>query len=276
MWIEQLLATVPDVIWSGIIASALTFSGVLISNRSNTTRLKIQLDHDRDEKLKERTSSMRRDVYLKATEELVRLNSFLASLPQQDIANSNIGEEFIGFQSASARLQLVAEPKTTLLAIKLSTAYSEIIIDLTQHLMCLTRAKSDIQIAGELYTKSSNEVQRVLSAMSLLTESGMTDSQEMDGLQKSFECYQEQASKFSSDRSAGWSAFNKGTLAFQRYLFTRMREIAPLQMNLMVEIRQDLGLLGDLSEVESEMKKQLDQIENKFITALHTLESKSD
>ena len=47
--IIALLKSIPDVIWSAFLASILTLSGVLISNRSNTTRLRLQLEHDRSE-----------------------------------------------------------------------------------------------------------------------------------------------------------------------------------------------------------------------------------
>jgi hypothetical protein len=84
MHIIDFLARVPDVIWSGLIASVVTLSGVMISNRSNTKRLIRQLAHDSQEKHKERFASMRRDVYLKAAEELAKVSSFFGRLPQID------------------------------------------------------------------------------------------------------------------------------------------------------------------------------------------------
>lgn len=275
MCIAQFFQSVPDVIWSGIIASVLTLSGVLISNRSNTTRLMTQLTHDREEKAKERTASMRREVYLKTTEELVKLNAFLASLPQQDITKHNLGEGFVGFQSASARLQLVAEPKTTLLAMQLSSTYGELFIELTQHLMTLGKEKSIIKIADDLYIKANNEVQRILSAMIQQNETAKPDQEVFDALQRSFVFSQEHASKFAADRSAGWEAFNKGNLAFIRHLLSRVRDIAPQQMKLTIEIRRDLGLLGDLSEVEVEMQKQVARMEEKVNQFLQFVESKT-
>ncbi len=273
MYIAQIFHSIPDVIWSGIIASFLTLSGVLISNRSNTTRLKTQLAHDREERFKERTQSLRRDVYLKTSEELVKLNAFLASLPQQDIAKGNLGDGFVGFQTASARLQLVAEPQTTLLAMRLSATYGELFLELMQHIMILGKAKVDIQVADDLYTKANNEVQRILSAMSQHNETGKTDQQAFEVLRRSFSFNQDQASKFAADRSAGWTAFNQGNIAFMRHLFSRLREIAPQQMKLMAEIRRDLSLNGDLSEVESEMQKQLDRMTEKFSIFLQSMDS---
>jgi hypothetical protein len=99
----SLLTSVPSAIWSGILGALLALSGVLISNRSNTTRLRIQLQHDAAEKSKERTSSMRREIYLRTVEELVKANSHLSGLPNLDPTKINIGEGLQGFFSAAAR-----------------------------------------------------------------------------------------------------------------------------------------------------------------------------
>ncbi len=67
-----------------------TVGGVLISNGSNTKRLKLQLQHDANEKTKERTAALRREVYLRAVEELVKANAHLATLPQLDLSKTNL------------------------------------------------------------------------------------------------------------------------------------------------------------------------------------------
>lgn len=105
------LQSIPDVIWSGLIASVLTLSGVLISNSSNTSRLKLQLQHDAGQKTTERIAALRRDVYLQAAEELTKANTYLGSLSQIDLAKTNASEGMQGFFGAAAKLQLVAEPK---------------------------------------------------------------------------------------------------------------------------------------------------------------------
>lgn len=259
MNIFQLVQSVPDVIWSGVIASVLTLSGVLISNRSNTTRLKTQLAHDREEKMKERTLSLRREVYLKAAEELVKLNAYLGSLPQQDLTKGNIGDGLIGFQTVSARLQLIAEPRASLLAMRLSGSYAELIFELMPHIMILGRAKSDIQIAEDFYTKANNETQRILAAMNQHIETGRCDQEAFDGLQRSMLFSQEEMTRFAAARSAAWASFNRANIDFVRHLYARIREIAPEQINLMEEIRRDLSLTGDLSEIREEMQKQINR-----------------
>lgn len=135
------IQSIPDVVWSAVIASILTLSGVLISNWSNTNRLKLQLRHDAAQKTTERTAALRRDVYLQAAEELTRANSYLASLPQADLTKTNAAEGLQGFFAAAAKLQLVAEPKTALLVDQIVAEYGELLLRVfaaTIPLQCLT------------------------------------------------------------------------------------------------------------------------------------------
>ena len=122
------LKSVPDVVWSGVLASVITLSGVFLTNRSHTKRLRIQLQADAVEKDKERVSNMRREVYLKAAEELTRAMNYLTSLPQRDFTALNTNEELKEFFASSSKLQLVSEPQTALLANKLMALYSDVLL----------------------------------------------------------------------------------------------------------------------------------------------------
>jgi hypothetical protein len=258
------LKSIPDVIWSGVIASVLTLSGVLISNRSNTNRLKLQLQHDALEKAKERTAALRREVYLRAVEELVKVNAHLAGLPQIDLTKTNLGDGLQGFFSAAARLQLVAEPKTALLANQLVAEYGELVFKLMTHLVPVGRAKSDIQIADDLYSKAQAEVNRILSEMTRLNESGRPDASTFEALNRSLRFQQDQTAKYAETRNDAWKTFNQHSITFQKYLLSQLRDIGSKQIPVMIEIRRDLGLTGDLAEIESNMKQQWSRMEAHF------------
>lgn len=259
-----LLQSIPDVIWSGVIASILTLSGVLISNRSNTNRLKLQLQHDADEKAKERTATLRREVYLRTAEELVKANAHLASLPQLDLAKANLADGMQGFFSAAARLQLVAEPKTALLVSQLSSEYGELIFKLMSHLIPVGQSKADIQISDDLYTKAQSEVTRVLAEISKANESGKPDPQIFQALDSSFKFQQSRANRYADERNTAWANFNQHSHAFQRYLLGQLKDIGAKQIPVMVEIRRDLGLTGDLVEIEAHMRSQWLRMETHF------------
>jgi hypothetical protein len=170
---------IPDVVWSGILASLLTLTGVMLSNWSNTKRLVKQLDHDSSEKAKDRFNSMRRDVYLKAAEEIAKVNSYLGGIPQLDPTKINIGDGLADFLAASAKLQLVAQPETSRLAGDLTTRYGEIFMSLLFKAMPVHSANSDIKILGDFYDRNQAEVTRVLAEMTQLNESGQPNPERL-------------------------------------------------------------------------------------------------
>jgi hypothetical protein len=262
--LAALLASVPATVWSGIIGAILALSGVLLSNRSNTSRLRVQLQHDATEKTRERTAALRREVYLRAIEELVKANSHLAGLPNLDPTKVNVGDGLQGFFAAAARLQLVAEPKTALLVNKLVGEYGELLFELLAHLEPVHTARSDIQVADHHYTLAHAEVTRVLGGMTKLNESGDPDPAAFRALQSSFDFQQAQSAKFAADHSAAWSRFNAANAAFQRSLLAKLRDLSSRQVPMMIELRRDLGLGGELDELERQMRQQMQRMEERF------------
>ena len=260
----SLVASIPAAVWAGIIGAILALSGVLLSNRSNTSRLRIQLQHDAAEKARERTAALRREVYLRAIEELVRANSHLAGLPSLDPTKVNIGEGLQGFFSAAARLQLVAEPKTALLVNKLVGGYGELLFELLAQLQPVHAARSDIQVADHHYTLVQAELTRVLGGMAKLNESGQPDPAAFRAHQSSFDFQQEQSAKFATDRDAAWSRFNTASIAFHRALLAKLRDLTSQQVPVMIELRRDLGLGGELDELERQMRQQMQRMEERF------------
>src|ERR1051325_8996126 len=129
--IEFLASVPPPVIWStvsGLIGAVIALigalGGVALSNVSHSKRLRIQLQHDAAENAKERKAQLRRDVYLVAVEEIAKVTSHLGSLAQVDVTTTNPADALKGFQGATAKLVLVAEPKTALLVSDLASKYS--------------------------------------------------------------------------------------------------------------------------------------------------------
>jgi hypothetical protein len=250
------LNSVPDVVWSGVIASVLTLSGVLLSNRSNTTRLRIQLNHDATEKEKERTANLRREVYLEAVEELTRANSHLASLPQKNPTEENLGDGFRGFFGAAAKLQLVAEPKTSLLVNQLVAQYGELMLRVMGAAIPLHRIRSEIAVQDDLYNQAQSQVTRVLAEMAKFNEAAQVNDARFGALQRSFDGFQAQASQHADARSRAWSEFNRHNVDFCRQLITEMRAIGEQQIPVLVEIRRDLGLTTELEAFREQMEAQ--------------------
>lgn len=269
----SLIESIPATIWSGIIGAVIALSGVLLSNRGNTSRLRIQLQHDAAEKAKERTAALRREVYLRTIEELVKANSHLAGIPNLDPTKVNISDGLQGFFSAAARLQLVAEPTTALLVNRLVGEYGELLLELLAQLQPAHTAHSEIQSANHHYTLAQTEVTRILGEIAKLNESGKPDPSTFRALQSSFDLQQGQSTKFAKDRDDAWSRFNSANISFQQALLAKLRDLASRQVPVMIELRRDLGLGGALDGLEKQMNLQMQRMEERFNTLIASIEN---
>jgi hypothetical protein len=275
-YIGQLIQSVPDAVWSGLIASALTsiltIGGVLISNRSNTNRLKLQLQHDATQKSSERIAALRREVYLRAVEELTKANAYLAYLPQADFTKMNAGKGLQGFFAATAKLQLVAEPKTALLVNQIVAEYNELVLKLLGAVMPLQHLRSDITICSGLYEQAQSEIKRILSEMAKFNESAQTNEAVFRALQKAVSFHQAQAQQYSSERSEHWRNFNKLNAEFCRSFAREMQRLVEMQIPVLIAIRQDLGLTGELDAFKAQMQANADRMTKQIDTLINSLQ----
>lgn len=273
MTICAFVTSIPDVIWSGVIASVLTLSGVFLSNWSNTNRLKAQLKHDSDEKAKERKANLRREVYLLAAEELVKANNHLAKLPQLDISKSNPSDGLQGFFTSAAKLQLVSEPKTSLLVGELVTTYGELMLKILSKIHPIQELRIGIAIRDDHYGRAQAEVSRILAAMTQFNESAQTDAAAFAALQQSFEFHQGQAAQMASEREDLWKQHNSLHITFVKELMVEMKLIGERQVPVMVEIRRELDLTGDSAEFLQQMRNQWKRISTQLDAVLDELET---
>ncbi|PTT84668.1 hypothetical protein DBR42_14890 [Pelomonas sp. HMWF004] len=235
------------------------------------SRIQVQLKHDASEKAKERTAVLRREVYLRVVEELVKANSHLAGLPNMDPAKVNVSEGLQGFFAAAARLQLIAEPRTALLVNKLVGEYGEMLIELLAVVQPAHDAKIDIGIADQHYTKAQGEATRVLGEMTKLNESGKPNPEMFRALGNSFDFHQQQSAQFAGDRGQAWDRFNSANLSFQRTTLAKLRDLAPRQIPVLIELRRDLGLSADLEGLEAQMEQQWKRMEERFNALIESL-----
>lgn len=246
MNIFDLLVKVPDVVWSGLLASVITLAGVMLSNWSNTKRLIRQLSHDADEKKKDRIHAMRRDVYLKAAEELTKASNYLGRMTQLDPSTTNIADGMSDFFAISAKLQLVAQPETSRLAAELTTRYGEISMNLLGKAIPVHNLNAEIRLSGEFYDKNQSEVSRIIAEMTRLNESGEATPERFAALERSLESPRMLADHFAERRSKAFSLLEEILRDYNIELLREIRTVGPTQAQLMAAIREEIGLDADM------------------------------
>lgn len=271
MTLAALLASVPDVIWSGIIGSVLTLLGVMLVNWSNTTRLKLQLAHDSEEKVRQRRAELRKGVYLSVVEEMVKASSHLASLPQANVSNDMMAP-LQGFFAAAAKLQMVAETETAILVGDLVSTYGELMFSVMGLAAPVQAARADADRDRTFYDKCQSEVERLLAAMKQHNESGNADHEAFERLNRSYEFASSQAEKYSSQQSEHLQKATTHQLTFVRALVPQMKAVGLKTMNVSIQIRRELELDSDPEALSAQLKLQWQRMDAALENLLQSLE----
>lgn len=276
VWIVDSFKVIPDVIWSGVIASTLTLGGVLLSNRSNTNRLKLQLQHEASQNSEERKAVLRRNVYLQAAEEAVKASCYLGSLPQTDLSKVNLAAGLQSFYMASTKLQLIAEQKTSLLVQDLVAAYTELLFRLVVAVSPIQQLRVQIEICSGTQLKANKEIDRVLASMTQLNEAGKADQVVFEALTKSYEFNRSLCDDAATELEGLFQDMNRRQLEFNQKLMSEMMMIGSLQQQLFVLLREELGIESDSDAYMQHMKTQEERMKqalNQFMDAIKSTDS---
>lgn len=242
-----LLGRIPSVVWSGIMASIITLLGVMLSNRGQSKRLLLQLEKDEQRRRNELIGSLRRDVYLKAVEDLIGLNSHLGKLSGLKPVGDSIAAGFNPFMTSAAKLQLICEPETARICGELTAGYGELLPFLLKNLQSVFDEQIEIEITTQQYERAKLEADRILSAITLQRESGSARLAVLHELQRSFEYSTKEMSEFSARRQLAWTAHNLSQLNYTKNLLPKLKELGELQVPFTVAIRKELHLEGDIA-----------------------------
>jgi hypothetical protein len=254
-----LLNSIPIVIWSGLFGAFLALTGVLLSNRENRKRLEVELKHKEAENEKERFADLRHQIYLSAAEEIVKVNVYVSRFVQIDMTQENIGDGFSLFSSIMAKLQLVAEPKTSLLVGKLVTTYGEMFGRAMTEIVPLQLAQQAAKINKVFLAKSEASVETTLQEIAMVQKAGNPS-------RTSYETH-EQYLKFHEAQASGYCEKMKNAdrtsiglqLSFMKWLLNAQIQAMPDMLAVLIAIRSDLGLV----DKDGEFRLQTETIFNK-------------
>lgn len=242
MAVTTLIPHIPDIITSATLASTLTLIGVAISNIGNTKRALLQLEHDRAEKTKEREISIKREAYLDFSDKYINAVSAIASLP---ITKTELAEEtkhVTSFQVILSKVLLTASEDTVIKALLLSKDFTILFATACERYIPVGRVKSDMDITSSMSEQQQIEIDRLLSTMGLLRESGELNETSYTQLSKSLEFHMGQKKKYDDELNDLWIEHNKEIALYNSVTQEACQKIDIAFMEIMIDLRNELGL----------------------------------
>lgn len=240
----EMLAAVPDVVWSGIVASILTLSGVFLSDRGHTKRLKEQLEHDARERLNERLVSLRRETYLNAATAAVQANTLLGAISDPEEAPKL---DVTTLSSATAQVMLVGEPRTVVLANQFAMAFFDAYLSLSASARPVHTAIKRVASQQKYLSRVEANIDRVMAEMYRINETPNAPMEAFPVLQSALDSHVAYRTRLGDELSAAETAADARRLEFARALVDQVGPLTEMLTELLLEIRRDLGVSGEVA-----------------------------
>lgn len=270
--ILEAIKSIPNIVWSGLLASLITLAGVFLSNHGNTKRLKEQLEHDAKEKSKDRITSLRREVYLKYVEDIAFAFGNLSKLQSIDPTKENAGDLLTNYLSSSAKIGLIAPPETS----KLASDLTSILVDLFNKLLIKSTAIHDLNLEIKLLTEAYEgevlESKRLLSEIKAMTESGKIDQIRFQVLNSALNSSNDEAKKYAAERDTAYKNRNLLNKEYGLYLIREMEAIPPVQIKLSASLRSEIGLETDIEGANRQYAIAIEKMKSGLIQLQDHLE----
>jgi hypothetical protein len=225
---------VPDVVWSGLLASLITLTGVWLANRNSRAQLRDQQAHAASESNRERQMGMRREVLLEAA---AWANAAVLSIGNLLLLMKPLKETEKMLSLADTPTRVLAAGNT-----KTVTAFNAILLTHTRALSKLTPVRGRLEDTG----RRMNELRKALE--------NAEHSELHEELKDTIALLRVEVPKFFQDT------------------LNVVRELERLQVPLIVAIREELGFPTDAAFVAAFEMVGIEQIASMEAMVMELLE----
>lgn len=253
------LVSIPDVLWGTVIGSVMTLVGVMTTNRHHLKQIQLQHAHDADQNEKQRLFTLRNELYLEAVGEIVEAQRNLTKLSEIDLTRENIADEFNAFFVALSRAAFAASDDTSKALSDYSERFSKSFFDLLERLLPIQEARTERDIQDRFYTEYTDEVARVISAITRFNEEGKENEQILNTLNRNYENAQRYANDSAKMRESAWQKLNALSSAFKLVAIEEGIALSRLAIDAIVCMRSELGLHSNLSLYKEIFEERADR-----------------
>lgn len=181
-WVSQ----VPNVIWSAIIASFLTFMGVMWTNKGNERRQIALLEHEKVKFQLEQKIALKKEVFLNLASSFADVLGIVPKLMNLNFSEKDINEQLRDHSGIVAKSYLAAKENSVAEILNYSSETAETFLDLMKERSILIDHKNAIEIYQKIVDSANAEKNRILSMMKEFNLQGRNDKQTFDYLNNSY------------------------------------------------------------------------------------------
>ncbi|MGS1072334.1 hypothetical protein [Burkholderia glumae] len=247
---------IPNVVWSGIVASLITVLGVLVTNRGLSKRHREQLEFTAKENAKAREMSLRKEVYIPAIESAIIACNAVGTLidPASDV--SKIAEKFNNAISNLGKVSAIAMPETVAKIGEFEISLRELHHFLLFARMPMMDAYNRWQAAENVRSQVTDDHRRWIDAhlQSLLNPA--TSKEQMALFRQQIDFLSASMARWESEGESAKREMQKHQIGLIQEIIPRSWPSIQATNDAAISIRAEFSLAGDdLSAIKSSYER---------------------
>ncbi len=236
----ELISKVPNVMWSAIIASCLTFLGVLWTNRGNEKRQIALLEHEKQKYQSEQKLSLKKEVFLNVASSFADVLGIVPKLINLDFTQKDIETRMADHSGIVAKSYLAAKETSVAAILDYSAETGETFLCLMKDRAVVLDHKKAIEIYQSTIDSANKEKDRTISLMQELNIQGRNDQVLFNYLNKSYEAQEGVVQKSRASLEEQQAILEPLHMAFTKKCMSEHSRLLSLLPPMTIALRAEL------------------------------------
>lgn len=264
----ELIQEIPATFWGVVFGSALSLGGVTLTNRANDRRLRLQFEHDRKLRAKERDVALRKEIYLAGAEAFQASTLMIGNMPNLDISQESLEAAYREKAPAIAKVQIIAGDRTMKAVATAMSNLIELFLYLLGQRIVLIAFKREIAGLDMMITGFSKTRDQMLELMTQHNIDGNKDHQRFSTLQGNFDFEQKRINEGFSKRNKMIFELMEKQFAFAQECVSASQRLGMMMTDVLTAVREELELPFDsraYTELVAQLQTKQNQNMNEFL-----------
>ena len=166
----------------------------------------------------------------------------------------------IDFSACANKLAAVAETRTAIMSIELSTIIASKYLELMRFAIPAHEALSDAALAKEYRVKSSQKAELAQSKIDECLQSGKIEDSNFEALTANCKYHHEQSQEHWAEENEALHLHAIHTLAYMRKLIEILPELDSMRVRIFLALRSDIGLSTMENDFKLSMQDQCERM----------------
>jgi hypothetical protein len=238
--VRDVLAAIPGTFWGVVVGSALSLGGVVITNRNQNTRMIAQFAHDRELKNRDRSLSLKKDIYLEAAKSLNECVLVLSQLPLMDIPDEKVSNSFTTALAVNVKVHMVGDQSTLNLYMDLTGAILTAYMELLEKRLPLRMKHRKSQDTEEVLRRIDKDMHEQLDHMRNYNLNAENNPQRLKNIYDQHAMSNKQKSEILNDRAVFEKSFALERVSFSKDCYDAVMKLTGIMSRLIVLVRDEL------------------------------------